>query len=139
MDYVKPAIFDLEELAEPVYATGSGGGDCWTIDYTVTQPWNGQAKVIEIKASHTRAVEHQSNGTVITLMFDRPILGAYAENATDYKVETSGSIVKITRQLYANAFFSGDEVTFKLFVNGKDQDDTIAANIINKSISCIHN
>ena len=138
MDYVKPAVFDLDELAEPVYATGSGGS-CWTIDYTVPQDWNGQAKVIEIKASHTKIIEHQSKGVIITLMFDRPILNAYAENTNDYQVEISGSVVKIARQSYANAFFSGDEVTFKLFVNGKDQDDTIAASIVNKMINCIQN
>jgi len=141
MDYVSPAIFDTDELAEGVYATGSGSGngDCWTVDYTVTQFWNGQSKVIEVKASHSKEVAHQSNGTIITFMFDRPIVDAYAENNTDYQVEISGTVVKITRQLYANAFFSGDEVIFKLFINGKDQDDTMAANIIGKSISCIHN
>lgn len=140
MDYVSPAIFDLDELAEGVYASGSGSaGDCWTLTYEVPQAWNGQGKVFEMKASHTKRVAHESTGTVITLFFDRPVLNAWCENSTNFRVETSGTMVKITRELYADAFFSGDEVTFKLFISCKDQDDTVACSIINKTISCIHN
>ena len=30
-NYVSPVIFDNEELAEGVYATGSGAAGCWTV------------------------------------------------------------------------------------------------------------
>lgn len=136
--YESPIIYDNEELAEGVYASGSGSGDCWTIDYTVPQAWNGTAKVFEIKCKHSRSVFHSSQGTIITLMFDQPIVSAYCENSTDYKVEISGATVKLERNLYADAFFSGDDVTFKLFVNTGSKESTEVVNILSKSIQCKH-
>lgn len=139
-NYVSPVIFDNDELTEGVYASGSGTSEtCWTIDYTVPQKWNGQAKVFEIKCEHSKSVWHESKGTVIYLMFNSPVVSAYAENSTDYKVEVSGSIVKIERDLFADAFNSGDKVTFKLFVSASSQSSTELLDIMNKSISCIHN
>ena len=137
--YESPIIYDNDELAEGIYATGSGGaGDCWTIDYTVPQAWNGTAKVFELKCKHSKSVYHNSHGTVITLVFDQPIVSAYPENSNDYKVEISGSTVKLERNLYADAFFSGDDVTFKLFVNTGSKESTEIVNILSKSIQCKH-
>lgn len=139
MKYTSPIIYDNEELAEGVYATGSGEATCWTIGYSVPQTWNGYAKVFEIKCSHSKSVYHTSTGLVATLMFDKAPTAISAENSFDYKIEQSGNTVMITRSLNGNAFFSGDEVTFKVFVSCLTKEDTETINILNKSIDCIHN
>ena len=51
--YESPIIYDNENLTEGIYATGSGENDCWTINYSSPQSWNGSAKVFEIRCSHT--------------------------------------------------------------------------------------
>jgi len=139
MDYIKPVIVDIEDMAEGVYASGSGDADCWSLSYSCPQAWNGQAKVYEIKASHTKGVYHESTGSIITLYFDRSITSAYTENSSNFTVENYGNYVKITRNLFADAFYSGDEVTFKLFVACESKETTESVNIVNSSISCIHN
>ena len=139
-NYVSPIIYDNDELAEGVYASGSGSdADCWTIDYTVPQNWNGQAKVIEVKCSHKKTVYHTSTGLVATLVFDKAPSSVTAENNSDYQIVTSGNTVEVTRSLNGNAFYSGDEVTFKLFVTCLTQAETEAINVLQKSIRCIHN
>ena len=73
-NYVSPVIFDNDELAEGVYATGSGasGNGCWTIslqynksDSTTTNPgWNKAS--YELEAKHGN-VEHISLSTTINI------------------------------------------------------------------------
>ena len=138
MDYVSPVVVDVEDMSEGVYLTGSGSGDCWTIDYTVPQEWNGQAKVIEIHCKHSASVYHGSKGTIINLTFNQPLTNAYAENSTNFAVSFAGTAVKIERTLYADAFYSGDDVTFKLFVSAGSEDKTKLLSIVGKSIECIY-
>ena len=77
------------------------------------------------------------NGLIAILQFDRQIQGVSAENSMDYNIYNLGSGVKIERNLHGNAFYSGDEVTFKIFVNCNTKEETEAIQIINSSISCI--
>ena len=135
--YLPPIIEDLEDMFEPVYATGSGGEQCWSIDYSVPQDWNGQGKVIEVKCHHTKNAWHTAKGLIVTLMFDKALTSAFAENPTDYDVKNYGNSVVITRNLFADGFNSGDEVTFKVFVNAGDEALTKVTQVIGKEISCI--
>ena len=134
-NYESPVIYDNEELAEGVYATGSGGGEdgtCWSVfidpdpkmhqDYAGVE--NGNSKsVIQIKALHSTSVGHDSigltfEGDIQTFELGDTVSDVKAENPNDYTVSwTKGSThFFCTRSLYGDAFHSGDTVTFKIIV-----------------------
>ena len=67
-NYVSPVIFDNEELAEGVYATGSGS-DCWVYTITPGQQETGNpgdnVHVYKVQGDH-QCVEHISLWTTTT-------------------------------------------------------------------------
>ena len=128
-NYVSPVIFDNDEFAEGVYATGSGSAECWTVTWTEKQRvddnpgWN--YVEYEIKAIHSDNLEHISDALecVFYISGDNVtrfnIEGNDVVAGTDYKgdryeVNGNSTIVTVKRIHLADAYKSGDVVTFKL-------------------------
>lgn len=134
--YVKPVVLAAEELSEGIY-TASGEDvttDCWTVDAVSVQDWNGSHHVFEVRCTHSTSVEHISSATLVTLTFSSPVTNAYSEFTCDY----SGNTVTIERELHANAYKSGDNMTYKVWVQAADEATTKSISCTNKVISCTH-
>ena len=132
-NYMKPVSLVNEELNEGIYAA-SGSTDCWTIDAQSVQDWNGSHNVFQVSCVHSKAVEHISSETKVTLTFTNTVVDAYSE----FPCTFSGNTVTVTRTLLADAYKSGDNVTFKVWVKCADEATTKAVAISNKSIHCTH-
>lgn len=135
-NYEKPLALANSELAEGVFMASGAEGDakCWTVEAVSTQDWNGSHHIWEIRCKHSSEVEHISAASTVSLTFDSPITDAYAE--ANFMTSVSGSTVTITRQLHANAYKSGDTMSYKVWVKAADEVTTKALHVINKSISC---
>ncbi len=139
-NYEKPMVLSNEELAEGVYAASGNEGVCWTVDYVMTQDWNGMGKVFQIHGVHSDTVKHWSKGTVVTILFGNPSgnpIVVVPENATDYAVTVDGNLAKITRNLGADSYMSGDNFTYKIFVTAGTAETTKLVSISDISISCM--
>lgn len=134
--YVKPVVLAAEELSEGIY-TASGEDittDCWTVDAVSVQDWNGSHHVFEVRCRHSTSAEHISSSTLVTLTFSSPVTDAYSEFACNY----SGNTVTIERELHANAYKSGDDMTYKVWVKAADEPTTKSISCTQKVISCTH-
>jgi len=133
MKYEKPIVLVNEELAEGVYAaSGAGSSDCWTVQAVSVQDWNGSHHVFEIRCVHSTAVEHISSASTVTLTFSSPLTDAYSE----FECSFSGSTVTVVRELHANAYKSGDTMTYKVWVKASDEATTKAITCTGATISC---
>ena len=133
---VKPVVLAAEELSEGIY-TASGEDittDCWTVDAVDVQDWNGSHHVFEVRCRHSTSVEHISSSTLVTLTFSSPVTDAYSEFTCNY----SGNTVTIERELHANAYKSGDNMTYKVWVKAADEPTTKSISCTQKVISCTH-
>ncbi len=134
--YVKPVVLAAEELSEGIY-TASGEDittDCWTVDAVDVQDWNGSHHVFEVRCRHSTSVEHISSSTLVTLTFSSPVTDAYSEFTCNY----SGNTVTIERELHANVYKSGDNMTYKVWVKAADEPTTKSISCTQKVISCTH-
>ena len=133
--YQKPIALVNDEISEGIY-TASGAGeesaDCWTVNPVSVQDWNGSHHVFEIRCVHSNKVEHISSASTVTLTFSQPLTDAYSEFSTTF----SGSMVTVVRELHANAYKSGDTMTYKVWVKGPDEATTKAITCIGATISC---
>ena len=120
----KPMLLVNDDLAEGVYA--ASGAICWTGSLKTTQDWNGSARVYEVALWHTKAVSHFSEACTVKFIFTQPIVNARAEGDGNYQVDRNGNEVTVTRIHHANGEYSGDSVTYKLFVNAANEDLTKA-------------
>ncbi len=136
-DYVKPVVLENEELAEGVYAASGAGvstTDCWTVDAYSVQAWNGSHNVFEVHAVHSAGVQHISGCTTVTLTFSVPLTDAYSEFSCTF----SGKTVTVTRELLADAYMSGDDYTYKVWVKAADEATTKAISCDKATITCRH-
>lgn len=134
-NYTKPVVLLNDELAEGVYAdSGTLSTDCWTIDPVSVQPWSGSHHVFEIRCSHNANVEHISGKTVVTLTFSSPLTDARSE----FPCTFTGSTVTVTRTLLADAYKSGDKMTYKVEVSTGDEATTKAITCTGATITCTH-
>ncbi len=96
-NYESPVIFDNEELAEGVYATGSGGlgSDCYTQEFEFPQKPEEGRKYFVIKATcHHNAIDgHHSNNHTLILTFDRVVNCSYAQDCNG--IRNYGTTVEI--------------------------------------------
>ena len=130
--YNKPMIFATNDLAEGVYA--ASGGDCWSGYAQSVQDWNGSHHVFEMRLQHSTAVEHISTAVTLTLVFSHVVNDAYSENG--WSCSVSGNTVTVTRVNHANAYNSGDSVTFKVWANTGDEATTKAMSCDITGFSC---
>ncbi len=141
--YEKPVVLGSEDLSEGVF-TASGGGatggntstDCWTVGGKSSQTWNGSHNVFEMSAVHSTAVVHITDHVVFTYTFSAPIVNAYSEGSNECSF--NGNVVTVTRFLHANGYNSGDNVTFKVWVQCADQATTEAVTLTGISYVCTH-
>lgn len=133
MKYEKPIVLVNEELAEGVYAaSGAESAKCWTVVAPSVQDWNGSHHVFEVQCVHSDAVEHISSASTVTLTFSNSLTDAYSEFSTTF----SGNQVTIVRELHANAYKSGDTMTYKVWVKAADEATTKAITCTGATISC---
>lgn len=135
-DYEKPVVLANEDVAEGVY-TASGGEtstDCWSVGAKSVQEWNGSHHVFEVSCSHSTGVVHISSKTVVNLTFSSPLTDAYSEFTCSF----SGNTATVTRELHANAYNSGDTMTYKVWVKGADEATTKAISCTGATITCTH-
>ncbi|MBE5908982.1 MAG: hypothetical protein E7278_09120 [Lachnospiraceae bacterium] len=122
--YEKPVVIENKDLAEGVFAaSGDSSSDCWAAYAITTQASNGSHHVYEVHATHSKSVEHITSNVVYTLSFPgATITDAYSEgpNTVSYTTDT----VTVTRDLHANGYKSGDEVSFKVWVKSIDDAST---------------
>ncbi len=132
-NYEKPVVVASEELLEGVYlASGTSANDCWTIEAVSVQPWNGSHHVFEVRCSHSNVMEHISKATTVTLTFNQELTDAYSEFSCSF----SGNTATIVRELHANAYQSGDIMTYKVWVKAADEATTKSIACTGKTISC---
>lgn len=132
--YEKPTAEVLEGVSEGIY-TASGStedSECWTVKAPSVQDWNGSHHVFEVQCAHSTSVEHISSGTTVTLIFNQPIIDACSE----FPCVFNGSKVTITRDLHANAYKSGDNMTYKVWAKGIDEATTKGLMVVSATIRC---
>ena len=134
--YEKPVLDVVAGFSENVYmASGNnGGGDCWIVGGSSVQNWDGSSNVFEIRATHSNQVEHISTGVTYVITFSAPLTDARSE----FPCRVSGNTVVVTRELHANGYKSGDNVTFKVWAKGADEATTKALAITGISWKCDH-
>lgn len=134
LNYEKPVVLANDEASEGVYASSGSSSDCWTVEAVSVQNWDGSSHVFEVRAVHSTAVTHISSATTVTLSFSDNITSARSEFPCSY----SGNTVTITRELLADAYYSGDSVTYKVWVSAADQAATEQMYCTGATIVCTH-
>ena len=132
--YKKPIIAVVDGMIEGVYAESGNAATCWSGDIYTSQDWNGSHHIFEARIYHSTEVEHISDAVTITMHFSSQVIAAYSENGWECSV--SGMDVTVTRPSHANAYRSGDSVTFKVWVQGQDEALTKAIDGHITSFSC---
>ncbi len=121
--YSKPIVLTHSDMAEGVYAA-SGAATCWSGSAISVQDWNGSQHVFEVRIYHSAEVQHISDAVTITMQFSSPLTDVSAENG--WSCTANGSTVTVTRPSHANAYNSGDSVTFKVWAKAADEATTKA-------------
>ena len=129
--YEKPIVMINEGMSEGVFAA-SGEAECWTIECVSVQDWNGSHHVFEVRCSHSADVQHISSATEVVLTFSSPIVNAYSEFPSSF----SGNTVTVKRELLADAYKSGDRVTYKVWVKAADESTTKGIACSGATIKC---
>lgn len=129
--YEKPIVTLSDGEAEGIYMA-SGSAECWTVDPVSVQDWNGSHHVFEIRCVHSKAVQHISSASTVTLTFSQPLTDAYSEFSCSF----SGNTATIVRELLADAYKSGDRMTYKVWVKAADETTTKTISCIGATISC---
>ena len=135
--YEKPTVIKSDELAEGVFmASGDGNEstDCWTVSGKSVQDWTGSHHVFEISAQHSTSVTHITTQVVYTIHFSQALADAYSE----FDCTFSGNTAVVTRNLHANGYHSGDNVTFKVWAKANDEATTKALSISSIEYVCRH-
>jgi len=128
-EYVRPIVLENEDLAEGVYAAS---GDCWSVSAKSVQEWNGSAHEFEVSAVHSTGLEHISGAFTVRLTFNDTLTDAASDGGS---CSCSGNTVTVTRENHANAYGSGDRVTFKVRVVCANEAATRAVSC--SSATCI--
>ena len=128
--FEKPSVVVLDNLSEGVFAASG----CWSGFVVNAQDWNGSHHVFEIHLTHSKEVEHISTACTITLLFTGVVTDVYTEN--NWSCTLNGNTVTLTRPSHANAYNSGDEVTYKVWAKSTDEASTKALSCSITSYDC---
>lgn len=112
-NYVSPVILENDELAEGIFAAGSGEVDydndpnCWTVKVDLAQvvAHEGYAN-FRIQANHPNNLVHISSQSSVVITFSQPITSAVFEG---FDVEVAGCVVTTTRVSHGNSYNSADQ------------------------------
>lgn len=140
MKYEKPIVVATDDLAEGVYAASGSGvlgdsttsGDCWTVTVTKDQNDAGGYCTFRVAATHSTSVTHISTKTTVTIAFSSNVTAAEFEG---FNASVSGSVVTLTRESHANAYYSGDNFNTLLKIWADDYQNITYTSA---SISCTH-
>ena len=133
--YEKPVVIENKDLAEGVFAaSGDSSSDCWSVSGEIVQSWNGNSNVFQIHAIHSKSVTHISSNVDYVFTFSAPLTSASSE----FPCTFSGNTVTVSRTLLADAYYSGDDVTFKVWASTGDEATTRALSITGISYVCTH-
>ncbi len=132
--YEKPVVMVNHGVSEGIYAASgtAGSADCWTVEAYSVQDWNGDSHVFEVKCVHSSDVEHISSASTVNLVFSNTLTKASSE----FPCTFSGNTVTIERTLHANAYKSGDVMTYKVWVSTGDEATTKGISCTGATISC---
>lgn len=104
-NYESPVIFDNEELAEGVYATGSGGAGngCYNITISNKQgPEVGRGDFrFQVNAHHS--ANHGGNRQIMVITFNQMNVVYKSSNGTVVSGFDQGQIIKIEYHYHQNA------------------------------------
>lgn len=136
MEYRKPIVVSNDNIAEVISAaSGEDSGDCWEVGVKSVQDWNGSHHVYEPWANHKKeGVKHISSAVDYTFTFSQPLTDFYSEFPSTF----SGNTGTVHRELLADAYQSGDRVTFKIWAKTADEASTKALAEPSVSWSCTH-
>ena len=134
--YEKPMVIVNDGLSEGVYAASGAAeaANCWTVSAKSVHDWNGSHNVFEVSCVHSNTVQHISTASTVDLTFNNTVADAYAES--NFACTFSGNTVTIVRESHANAYQSGDNVTYKVWVKAADEATTKGLACIGATISC---
>jgi hypothetical protein len=144
-NYVSPVIFDNDELAEGVYASGSGSGDCWTMTFDESQREKSNPSekyaiyridathhvedVLHISKSTTMWVNYTGNGITgiqvegVNAAVGTTTLGSNGEWGFEITCTSTGAIIK--RVYHGNAYNSGDNFNIMIRINDADGESVM--------------
>lgn len=106
MEYIKPVILEDNEMAEGVYATGSG--DCWSVTYEIKQRnTNPYDPFVNIRIKGDHHASHTSSKLEIKITFDQPVTSAVFD-FDGFECTTVGNIVYLKRINHANGIDNFD-------------------------------
>lgn len=135
MEYRKPIVVSNDNIAEVISAgSGESSGDCWTVGSDSVQPWDGNSHVFEVWAIHSTELEHISSNVEYTFVFDQSLTAFRSEFPSSF----SGNTATVNRTLLADAYKSGDRVTFKIWAAAGDQASTEALSKPSITWKCTH-
>ena len=107
-NYEQPIIYNNEELAEGIYATGSGNGSCWQITYEIKQRnTNPYDPFVNIRIKGDHYAQHSSAAAEIKLHFNHPVSSAVFDY-DGFDCNVTGDTVTLRRINHANGFGSAD-------------------------------
>ena len=102
-NYVSPVILDNEELAEGVYATGSGAtGSCYVITEKTVNQENTTGRYdwrCIIAADHVKEADHITHGQVLVVTFNQSV--EYVSSNGSLEGSNTGTTLKV-RYNYTN-------------------------------------
>ena len=134
-NYVSPVIFDNDELAEGVYATGSGAADCWTVTgrtFHQAPEVGMNCFVLQLDAEH-HANDHSSAIQEFVLTFSAPVRYNTDKSSTLSYVSGDGTnTLRLKRINHANGtdnFGCGDIYVWC---------DTPSVTFIGGRVDCTH-
>lgn len=117
MEYIKPMIYDNEEIAEGVYATGSGSDlNCWRISHSVSQRnVNEYDPFVNFRIKGEHIAQHCSKAVEIVLMMNAPAKSAVFD-FKGFECQVDGMTIRLKRINHANGFGSLDNFDTNLRV-----------------------
>ncbi|MBR5179706.1 MAG: hypothetical protein IKW90_13030 [Lachnospiraceae bacterium] len=121
-NYVSPVILDNEELAEGVYASGSGDG-CWTLTikrFDQAPEVGMDCYVVHFEATHNATDNHSSNSQIFVFNFSADVeFNDEKTSSVDLYAGDGTSTLKVKRNNFGNP--TGEFVGISdLYVKCKD-------------------
>lgn len=138
-NYESPVVLEFEDLAEGIYAASGAAEidyendtECWTVDVSRDQANAGGYSTFRVHAEHPGSVEHISERTVVTVVFNRPVTNVEFEG---FDVQVSGATATLTRVSHGNSYQSGDNFN-TLMKAWSDEPESLE--VVSSTIACTH-
>ena len=131
-NYEKPVVMVNDEVAEGVYAASGVLASCWSVSSESVQSWDGASHVFEVKATHSKGVEHTSEGFVVKMEFNHNITNVTSNCGGT--VNWSGNVVTLEITGFYDGYTDGDLKEFKVAVSTGEEASTRALAVVSENI-----